>query len=946
METNYLFNLKSIKLNPGWLGLMTLLFTTIIGANLTKAQVSGYIFSQSNGTYNAATSPTILATATGNTIGVPSLDSSEFPIILPFGFVFNGQTYTDLKMSSNGFITFGANAATTSISPISATTAWDGTISAWGRDLNTVFNLGGKTGNMSWAIEGSAPNRVAVIQWENFRPAYSTSTTSAYVFSFQIRLAETTNVISTVYSGGSFLIGSTSQALTAQIGLRGSTNTDYNNRTNPTTTPFGNSVAGAANNNTQAFNTTVDPPGMPADGLTYTWTPPTCLGPVGLGVSNITTNSVTLSWSASVSAPANGYDIYYSLINAAPVSTTPPTLSVPTGLSQNITGLNASSAYFVWMRSVCSSSDASNWVALPSFNTACAPINSMFENFDSYSTGSIVPNCWDRIISGSGTQTISTSGSLSAPNNLYQNSTTPANQTIVVLPVFGNINAGTHWVRLTARVNSAPRDIEFGYVTNATDANSFVLLETKSIVNTTYASSTSEYTFQVPTSVPTNARLAIKNPGTQSTALYYDDVHWELAPTCLPPTNLNAIATSPTSANITWTASTTPPAGGYDVFYSLTNTPPTATSTPSVSGVIGNTTSITGLTPSTLYFVWVRSNCTGVDLSSWSALKSFYTPCQPPLLISTSVSPTPVCMGGTATLSATADAGATIKWYDAATGGNLLASGPTYTTPILSATTNYYASAISGGAVSNVGKVNLEANATTGGGLTSYLLFTANSDFILNTVDLFPYSSTAGTAGTVTIELRSDTGVSIATATVNVVGQNSVATSVPQTVTVNFPVTGGQSYRLGVSAWTGVTNLYRDATNLSFPYSLPGVVDITGGSLATPYYYFFYNWSVISGCESARTMVTATYDPSCTMGTSEINGKDKLSIYPNPFKDVVYISNVKDVVSINILDISGRLIKTVKPSKEINLNELKSGMYLINLRMKDGTLQTVKAIKK
>ena len=93
-------------------------------------------------------------------------------------------------------------------------------------------------------------------------------------------------------------------------------------------------------------------------------------------------------------------------------------------------------------------------------------------------------------------------------------------------------------------------------------------------------------------------------------------------------------------------------------------------------------------------------------------------------------------------------------------------------------------------------------------------------------------------------------------------------------------------------------------------------------------------------------MVTATYDPSCTMGTSEINGKDKLSIYPNPFKDVVYISNVKDVVSINILDISGRLIKTVKPSKEINLNELKSGMYLINLRMKDGTLQTVKAIKK
>ncbi|WP_281631202.1 T9SS type B sorting domain-containing protein [Flavobacterium luteolum] len=57
------------------------------------------------------------------------------------------------------------------------------------------------------------------------------------------------------------------------------------------------------------------------------------------------------------------------------------------------------------------------------------------------------------------------------------------------------------------------------------------------------------------------------------------------------------------------------------------------------------------------------------------------------------IDPTPVCDSGSFTFNATATAGATIRWFDALVGGNLLATGPTYTTPTITVTTNYYVDA-------------------------------------------------------------------------------------------------------------------------------------------------------------------------------------------------------------------------------------------------------------
>ncbi|MGI4803128.1 MAG: gliding motility-associated C-terminal domain-containing protein [Janthinobacterium lividum] len=57
---------------------------------------------------------------------------------------------------------------------------------------------------------------------------------------------------------------------------------------------------------------------------------------------------------------------------------------------------------------------------------------------------------------------------------------------------------------------------------------------------------------------------------------------------------------------------------------------------------------------------------------------------------------TTICVGSNITLTATADANTTIKWYGQASGGTELYTGTSFVTPVLTASTTYYAAAVSG----------------------------------------------------------------------------------------------------------------------------------------------------------------------------------------------------------------------------------------------------------
>ena len=112
----------------------------------------------------------------------------------------------------------------------------------------------------------------------------------------------------------------------------------------------------------------------------------------------------------------------------------------------------------------------------------------------------------------------------------------------------------------------------------------------------------------------------------------------------------------------------------------------------------------------------------------------------------------------------------------------------------------------------------------------------------------------------------------------------------------------------------------------------------------TTYYVNVGHYSGYSDYPEDNFTITMT---KTGLGTSETAAKDAIKVYPNPFVDVLNISDIEKVASITINDISGKLIQTVeKPVSELHLGKLTAGLYIVTLNMKDGSKQTIKAIKK
>jgi hypothetical protein len=348
--------------------LISLLF--LITTIFSFSQVNSYTFGSSSGTYTPITGGLNYDnfTSWSNTNFLDDNNSTALESI-GFNFVYNGTTYTQFAVNTNGFITLGA-LPTNSYLPLSTGTS-NNVISAMGADLigrgsllanrtsgsatititsgdisqilvgdkvsgtgipagatvlsktaTTVtisanatsggtgfhFRFSRSTFGIRFQTIGTSPNRTLVVQWTGWQ-RYTTSGAFGELYNFQIRLNETTNVINVVYN----IQGPTSAtARTFEIGLRGSTNTDFNNRTS--TTNWASTTAGTLNNSTVSLSSTV----KPASGLTYTWTPPACSGTpspgntisssstsppngtVGLSLQNNTTgNGVTYQWQSS-----------------------------------------------------------------------------------------------------------------------------------------------------------------------------------------------------------------------------------------------------------------------------------------------------------------------------------------------------------------------------------------------------------------------------------------------------------------------------------------------------------------------------------------------------------------------------------------------------------------------------------------------------------------------
>jgi subtilisin-like proprotein convertase family protein len=602
------------------------LFTLFFFSTKSSGQVSTYIFSQTSGAYTPITGGTVVATATANA-GAAALDDVNFTLpaaTIPFTFTFNGIGYTGLNINSNGYITFGATLPPGGFpyTPLSDPTAYAGAIAAFGGDNIGVFNIASATAEIRYEIVGVAPNREFVIQWKNFRPTFATTTASAFVLDFQVRLGEN-NFIKVVYGGTlGYLIGSTPYNGTKQIGLRGATAADFNNRLNAAGVAFGSSIAGTANTSAQNFNTTTNPPGMPASGLTYTWfVPPPCVaGSMAGGVTQSTLSSacVGVPFSLSVTGASFGTGLTYqwesSTTGVFPGTTiggaTAATYLVPT----------QSTATYYRRKMTCSGTDAFSTPVLVGQNSASS----------CYCPVTFTSNVEPITLVNMATINNATSATLNGTPPLEDFSAIVANVSkgqSYPIRVKGNTDGN-----FTTRIDVY---IDFNQDGDFIDPGENFFIGT--IVNSTGVDAI-EATGNIaipPTALDGNARMRVmKKFNTSATPCNTDgygqaeDYTLNIStPLCIAPSAVSVGTITANSAIVTFTSG----GGTAYVEYGLAGFTPGAGAAAGAGGtVITPATSpqlIAGLAANTLYTAYVRRDCGAGVFSSNTSAGNFRTLC-------------------------------------------------------------------------------------------------------------------------------------------------------------------------------------------------------------------------------------------------------------------------------------------------------------------------------
>ncbi|WP_374464676.1 GEVED domain-containing protein [Chryseobacterium sp.] len=605
---------------------------------------------------------------------------------------------------------------------------------------------------------------------------------------------------------------------------------------------------------------------------------PTCFAPSAVTVSAVTANSAQIGWTAPSSAPGIGYEYYYSTSSTYPPATTVPS-GTSTGLTANLPSLAPATTYYVWVRSVCTTTDRSAWSQVATFMTSCVAVGVPYTlNFESI-TPPDLPNCTSVVNDGSGnmweTDDLDAQG---FTGNVLKYSYDYANSADTWFFTNGiNLTAGVTY-RIKYKYANAEgvvyaEKLKVAYGTSATGAgmtntladypNIVTSAATSAFVNFTPASTGVYYFgFQAYSDADMNK-------------LYVDDINIDVAPACSEPSALVISNLTAAGATVSWTAATPVPANGYDIYYSTTNTAPTSTSTPNFTGITATTYNIPGLAASTAYYVWVRSACSATSKSVWSESASFTTLCSStgiPYTVDFENVTVPALPGCTMSVNAGA-------------GNNWETSDPP---------------SDSQGFTTNVLKYHYNSsNAANTWFFTQGLNLTAGVQYTIS----YKYGNNSSTY-VEKLKVAYGTSPDAAAMTGSVADYPSINDGVAHTESVTFTVPATGVYFFGFNAYSDSNQYYLYIDDIS----------INNANLAT----------------------------------SEVAvAKNTIQVYPNPFTDVLNISDSKNVKNISVTDATGRLVKTItNPESAIHLRDLMQGVYLVTLEMKDGTKQTIKAIKK
>lgn len=289
-------------------------------------------------------------------------------------------------------------------------------------------------------------------------------------------------------------------------------------------------------------------------------TPP-CLEVTSITIdaANITFNSAEVDWTDSNSpVPTNGWEIEYGATGFAQGSGTSVTTTIH---PYTITGLDPDTTYDVYIRTLCSDTEQSDWIGPVSFTTTTIPV-------------------------GCGGQFVDTGGASGSYSNDEDITTTlcPDNTGDVVTIQFLSFNTESCCDNLK---------IYDGPDANAPLIGTYAGTAVPPMYTSTDASGCLTFVFHSDGSVTRDGWVA--------------NILCGPPPTCLSPTNLAVNNITQDGAEFTWTDNNNPaPANGWSVVIvpqgedPATGTPVTVTSQPYVA---------TGLNASTAYDFYVQAIC-------------------------------------------------------------------------------------------------------------------------------------------------------------------------------------------------------------------------------------------------------------------------------------------------------------------------------------------------
>ena len=142
-----------------------------------------------------------------------NIDDDDVLIALPFVFTYFGRKSSELRVHTNGFVMWGpgTSAAYWRNADLADAAEPNGIIAPLWDDLILRANTGAR---VSWVVQGSEPDRVAVVEWADVRRVGS----HTEQVTFQLAIFETTDDIefryapNPAYTGGTATIGIENQA--------------------------------------------------------------------------------------------------------------------------------------------------------------------------------------------------------------------------------------------------------------------------------------------------------------------------------------------------------------------------------------------------------------------------------------------------------------------------------------------------------------------------------------------------------------------------------------------------------------------------------------------------------------------------------------------------------------------------------------------------------------